>query len=688
MPTTAQPSRSPNARPRSSAVASERGFGLIEVMVAALLLAIGLLATVQIVDQANASSAATRAREGSTNVVRQVVEGVNSLPYTSLTPGTIDAQLQAIPGLADASGAAGWQVVQRGVTYTLATTMCTVDDPRDGKGAQDATFCASSGPAGTTDIFPADYQRVTTTVSWRVNSKNYSAQVVAVITPRQTADVPQVTALTSSSASPITSALASVSFTVTTMGNTAGVVWSVDGSQRGLASGSGTSWTFSWPISTLVDGDYVVGARAYDANGRLGRPVSITFRLNRNAPSTPLSFVGGRNGSQVEAEWYAGSERDIVGYHVWRQSMTPAGAVQGPLTCGGTTLPTVLNCIDTSPIADTVATIAYHGNSTATGNPTVTVTKPAAAVAGDVLIATLVARDASTLGAMAGWTPVAPQLTGCSCSNQQVQRSYWRVSAGEASYSFTGTTSTIASVTAYSGVNPTSPIDVTASSVPAAATITAAVPTVTTTAANEWVYVSTGWRYPGSGITFTDSAPLLHPWTGPRVGIAGQSMLAHGADFVQAAAGTTPASTITSTASGSVTVQVLALRPSVTMPAVDYWVTAVDRDAAGALRDGPASNRVSVNVANNAPTTPGAFAGVRNANNSVTLSWTVGSDPDAGDSVAFYRVYRDGVRFDRTGLGTDTTFTDPNVAAGTHTYYLTSVDTHLRESPVTASVTR
>jgi len=260
MTTPTHPSRRTNARPRSSAVTSERGFGLIEVMVAALLLAIGLLATVQIVDQANASSAVTRAREGSTNVVRQVVEGVNSLPYTSLTPGTIDAQLQAIPGLADASGAAGWQVVQRGVTYTLATTMCTVDDPRDGKGAQDATFCASSGPAGTTDIFPADYQRVTTTVSWRVNSKNYSAQVVAVVTPRQTADVPQVTALTSSSASPITSALASVSFTVTTVGNTAGVVWSVDGSQRGLASGSGTSWTFSWPISTLVDGDYIVGA--------------------------------------------------------------------------------------------------------------------------------------------------------------------------------------------------------------------------------------------------------------------------------------------------------------------------------------------------------------------------------------------------------------------------------------------
>jgi len=134
----------------------------------------------------------------------------------------------------------------------------------------------------------------------------------------------------------------------------------------------------------------------------------------------------------------------------------------------------------------------------------------------------------------------------------------------------------------------------------------------------------------------------------------------------------------------------IALKPAVPplVTAGNYWVRAVDRDPAGATREGPNSNVVAAYASNTAPTPPSNPTLTVNGNGSRTLNWsTLGTDPDAGDYVAFYRVYRDGVAYDRTGLGSETTYTDPNRGGGSHTYYLKSVDSHLRESPATASVT-
>src|SRR4051812_25314467 len=68
----------------------ERGFTLIEVMVAIFVLLLGVLATTTLLNTANAETERNQARNGATNLVRDVIEGARSLPYTDIAP-TVDA---------------------------------------------------------------------------------------------------------------------------------------------------------------------------------------------------------------------------------------------------------------------------------------------------------------------------------------------------------------------------------------------------------------------------------------------------------------------------------------------------------------------------------------------------------------------------------------------------------------------
>jgi hypothetical protein len=120
-----------------------------------------------------------------------------------------------------------------------------------------------------------------------------------------------------------------------------------------------------------------------------------------------------------------------------------------------------------------------------------------------------------------------------------------------------------------------------------------------------------------------------------------------------------------------------------------YYVKAVDKDSAGALRTGPASSNMSVPSSNTAPNTPTIASGAATS----TLSWSPTTDPNNGDSVDYYRIYRDGTalanRYDVIdNSGSPIVWTDPNTGGTSHTYRVTSVDTHAAESNLSNSVTR
>jgi hypothetical protein len=126
---------------------------------------------------------------------------------------------------------------------------------------------------------------------------------------------------------------------------------------------------------------------------------------------------------------------------------------------------------------------------------------------------------------------------------------------------------------------------------------------------------------------------------------------------------------------------------------LQYHVVAVDRDKDGNLRDGDSSPTVTVTTANTPPNPPTNLDASTNAGTTI-LRWSAPNpaDPDPGDGIQFYRIYRDGTsygdRYDRTGDGTALTYTDTSTGGVPHTYWITAVDKQLAESTLAGPKTQ
>jgi Tfp pilus assembly protein PilV len=328
-------------------------------MVAATVLVVGILGVLSLLDGSNAATTSTKAREGATNLAREVVEASRGVDYDSLDSTHLLAALQAQPQLADAAARSGWQVVRRNRTYTIKVTACAVDDgSADGYGshAGSVPFCSDSTSTGTADANPDDYRRVTVDVSWRVAGKSGKVRQEATINNPGSAYASAVRTLTPNGMSlpyTVTSpSVTSITFTVQTSGIPSVVRWYQDNLYHGDATGSYTTYSFTWDISNVTDGTYVIGAQAFDADDESGATKAVTVTLNRYQPSTPTGFVGGRNGLVgLEFEWNPNAERDITGYRVYQMLgsspntatdtvvCTTSTADTNPTTCINATVP-------------------------------------------------------------------------------------------------------------------------------------------------------------------------------------------------------------------------------------------------------------------------------------------------------------------------------------------------------------
>lgn len=128
------------------------GFTIIEVMVAMIILIIGVIGTLTLVEGGLSSTSRTTAREQGTNVARDLVERSRQAVYTSMTMGLAPTTLRAtLPVSDNATAVTGvppastFQITRRGVVYTVKVFACSIDDPTDGVGVGDATFCADPG---------------------------------------------------------------------------------------------------------------------------------------------------------------------------------------------------------------------------------------------------------------------------------------------------------------------------------------------------------------------------------------------------------------------------------------------------------------------------------------------------------------------------------------------------------------
>ena len=78
---------------------------MVEVMVACLVLVVGILGAIAMAATANQTTARNLAREGATNLAREITERAREVPYASMTSSNAASVLKALPGLASTSGA-------------------------------------------------------------------------------------------------------------------------------------------------------------------------------------------------------------------------------------------------------------------------------------------------------------------------------------------------------------------------------------------------------------------------------------------------------------------------------------------------------------------------------------------------------------------------------------------------------
>jgi prepilin-type N-terminal cleavage/methylation domain-containing protein len=349
------------ATPRLS---SQAGFTLIELMAACLVLAVGVLGSFTLLDTANKTLSSNNGRIGATNLAREVTEYARGTDYDRLTPAQVETALRSRTRIAGTGGTGAWTIVRRGVTYSIAPSVCTFDDPKDGLSATpplNACTPAAAAIAGAPgEVNPDDFRRLTLLLTWRDRQGTHRLTQTALVVnptgglgPRIRTFAEPTGQLTSG---PVTWPVAT-NPVITDPADT--VRWTVDdGLSYGELNGSSsTNWTLTWNLGTLgtgpfvYDGTYLLTAQAFDATGIPGEARSVSVSVNRRIPYAPGSLVGGRNvqhGNVVDLDWAQSPERDVVGYRISRvQSL---GLTRTPI-CNdpGLTYTVKTSCTDTNP---------------------------------------------------------------------------------------------------------------------------------------------------------------------------------------------------------------------------------------------------------------------------------------------------------------------------------------------------
>jgi type II secretory pathway pseudopilin PulG len=380
--------RGPRRRPRGVRLRGEDGFTLFETLIAAVVLIVGLTSLFGLLDTSLKASSATRAREGATNLAREILEDARTIPYGQISPPDIVKELQGMHGLANESGGATWQISRRGTTYTIKASECAIDDPKNGWGKHinffnENPFCndpgekewvASEAAEGKTeDPHPENLKRITVDVTWTATGR--SPDVHEVSTLSAAGEAPGLTAGNLRLETPFESTKPVISeqpisntltFAITSPAATTAMRWSLEGIAQTpppVKKGETTTWNFSWsiPYPAVSDGTYQISVQAIDATGVTGPPVSISVTLVRGKPVAPAELRGGLNevyegGAKktvAELQWRANSERNVLGYRIYNSKKE--------LVCPKleATLSTATSCIDLNPLLPSTSSLPY-----------------------------------------------------------------------------------------------------------------------------------------------------------------------------------------------------------------------------------------------------------------------------------------------------------------------------------------
>src|SRR3954470_11883967 len=379
----------------------ESGFPIIEVMAAVAILLTGVLGTVTMLLTASATTERTQARVTATALARQVLETARTLKYDDIAPAktlggaddpTLMTGLQntrptSDPAWQDTPVGGAWQVVRRGVTYTIDVAACVVDDPKDGLATTHAApgfYCAGLSN-GSGDDNPDDYRRVNATIPWTPSGRPFSVAQSALIANPSGVLGPGVDFQGAIPNPPQSACPGVLQYTnIVTTSNTAQVQWSVNdpAGSTGTATDVTPSpnptpaqkvWRIDWNMGAVYnsaatrssnqdgDGTYIMSIVAFaplsTGGGSIGgQPTFITQPINCSRPNPPTSLEGGYNWRRcataagapryptlcnpgervIDFQWKESPDADVMGYRLFRVVGTPdyaGGAADDVLVC-------------------------------------------------------------------------------------------------------------------------------------------------------------------------------------------------------------------------------------------------------------------------------------------------------------------------------------------------------------------
>jgi hypothetical protein len=381
----------------------EDGFSVVELVIAMAVILVGVLGTLVLLDRANAQTSSAKTRQTANALVRDIVETAQGTGYTQLTPTSVKSTLQSngFPDDIPASSST-WEIKRNGIVFSVAATACIVDDPGDGLAthAADAGYCSDS-PGGTGDNSGDDYRRVTLTVTPptsigtpvtqttvvganRITNPGGSGpgggtatsndvKEMKIISPTlysgQVAPCQNNATCTFPAATTTAVTPKSVSFRAVTAYTAQRVVFTVDGLVTATLTGPATTFDWTWNLpDSQPDGNYVVAAQIFDANGvnAISSPSPLVVTVNRYVPDQNAfaPTAAGRNplwSNLPEMETYptadtsARVDRDITGFLATRFLN---GAANG--TACQTFSPNARGCLDTSPPSCCSSTVTYR----------------------------------------------------------------------------------------------------------------------------------------------------------------------------------------------------------------------------------------------------------------------------------------------------------------------------------------
>ena len=322
---------SPSMPSRMPKLSDERGFTLVELMVAAVVLVVGMAGAFTLLAGAEKTTVTNNARMGATNLARELLEDARSVDYDTLTPTGIQPSLKAKMGTPTAP--TPWKVQRRGIEFTVTTDVCTPQAP--------VSASATNLPP---ENQPDDFRRVSVTVAWNTGSGNQSMKLVSLVNNPSGGLGPRITTFTAppDNVHQLDNGVTATFPTTTT--NAASVRWNSDGTPNGSGDSTGgtTTWTTAWSLgnaltpkdpqvsanwdttqydsaTTVLDGTYTVSAQAYDDRGIAGDTRITVLPLNRSLPATVTGFEAGYsfNNGRLEFQWNQNPERDITSYKVF-----------------------------------------------------------------------------------------------------------------------------------------------------------------------------------------------------------------------------------------------------------------------------------------------------------------------------------------------------------------------------------